>query len=271
MTHTRRRYFFLLILISIFSSRIKGQETSGSSAQDLAVKLSNPVASLISVPLQSNVDYGIGQYKGSKYTLNIQPVIPFKLSPKLNLITRYIIPVVNQYDVTAEGKSEFGLSDATISAFFSPSGSKNGWVWGAGPAFLIPTGTNDLLSTRKWGIGPTVLVLRQAKGLTYGFLTNQLWSAAGDETRNDVNQLFLQPFFAYNWKSGAGLSLNSEMTFDWQNKRTTAFLNPLMTGVTKMGKQAVSLGLGPRIALAGPSQSKAVFGLRAVITFVFPQ
>jgi hypothetical protein len=101
-----------------------------------------------------------------------------------------------------------------------------------------------LLSTRKWGIGPTVLVLRQSKGLTYGLLTNQLWSVAGDENRNDVNQLFLQPFFAFNWKTGAGVSMNSEMTFDWENSTTIAFLNPMITGVTKLGKQPVSLGVG---------------------------
>jgi hypothetical protein len=265
-------HFALLLvtgMVSVFFAH--AQEKQGASAQELAVKLSNPVANLISVPLQSNVDYGIGTYHGSKYTLNFQPVIPFRLSPDLNLVTRYILPIIDQHDITAEGSSEFGLSDATVSAFFSPVGSKNGWLWGAGPAFLLPIGTDDLLSTRKWGIGPTGLILRQAKGLTYGFLVNQLWSFAGDEDRHEVNQMFLQPFFAYNWKSGAGVSINSEMTFDWKASTTTAFLIPIVTGVTKLGKQVVSLGVGPRIPLGGPDRSKPDFGLRGVLTFVFPQ
>lgn len=249
----------------------KAQEKPAASAQELADKLSNPVASLISVPLQSNVDYGIGPYHGSKYTLNIQPVIPIALSPKLNLITRYIVPVIDQRDIVAEGSSQFGLSDATISGFFSPAASKNGLIWGAGPAFLVPIGTDDLLSTRKWGVGPTALVLKQTPGLTYGFLTNQLWSFAGEEDRNEVNQLFLQPFFAHNWKSGTGLSANAEITFNWQANTTTAYFNPVVTGITRLGKQTVSMAVGPRIPLGGPDESKADFGLRGVLTFVFPK
>ena len=266
-----QKHFVFVTAALVFLAVANAQEKSPGDAQDIAVKLNNPVANMISVPFQNNLDYGIGLHQGSKYTLNFQPVIPISLTPKLNLITRYIIPIVDQHDVTGEGNSEAGLSDATISAFFSPVGTKNGWIWGAGPAFLVPIGTDDFLSTRKWGVGPTALILRQAKGMTYGFLANQLWSVAGDEARSDVNQLFLQPFFAYNWKSGAGLGLNSEMTFDWEHNTTTAFLNPIVTGVTKLGKQAVSMGIGPRIPLAAPSNSKADFGLRAVLTFVFPK
>lgn len=271
MKNGLRDKFVLATLTNIFLLVTLAQEKPGVSAHDLAMKLSNPVASLISVPFQSNVDYGIGDSKGSKYTLNIQPVIPFKLSPKLNLITRYIIPVINQYDVTGDGKGEFGLSDATISAFFSPVTAGNGLFWGAGPAFLVPISTNNWLGPGKWALGPTALLLHQAKGFTYGVLANQIWSFAGDKSSPGVNQLFLQPFFAYNWKSGAGLSINSEMTKDWQNNTTTAFLNPLITGVSKLGRQAISLGIGPRIPLAAPSQSKPDFGLRADIKLVFPQ
>jgi hypothetical protein len=250
---------------------VNAQEKPAASAQEVADKLSNPVANMISVPLQNNLDYGVGPHNGSKYTINFQPVVPIKLSSNINLITRYIIPIVDQRDMTGENTNQFGLSDATISGFFSPVKSNNGIIWGAGPAFLIPIGTNDLLSTRKWGIGPTALVLRQSNGLTYGFLVNQLWSFAGDKSRSDVNQLFVQPFFAKNFKSGAGLGLNAEITSNWEAGTTIAFLNPIVTGVTKMGKQIIQMGIGPRVPLGGPEESRPDFGLRAVLTLVFPK
>ncbi len=156
-------------------------------------------------------------------------------------------------------------------AFFAPTNIKNGLIWAVGPAFLIPTGTNDLLSTRKWGIGPSALVLKQANGLTYGFLANQIWSFAGDKNRSDVNQLYVQPFFTKNWKSGAGLGLNAEITSNWQNHTTLVFINPIVTAVTKLGTQIVSLGVGPRIPVAGPDGLKPDFGFRGVLTLVFPK
>jgi hypothetical protein len=250
---------------------LKAQEATAASAQELADKLSNPVANLISVPFQNNIDFGIGPYNGSKYTINFQPVIPIKLSTDLNLITRYIIPIIDQRDISGENSSEFGLSDATVSAWFSPTHSKNGLIWGAGPAFLIPIGTSEFLSTRKWGLGPTALALKQARGLTYGFLINQLWSFAGDKVRNDVNQLFIQPFLSRSWKSGASISVNSEITCNWENSTTSAYLNPLASAVTKFGEQVVSIAMGPRIPLGGPENSMADWGLRAVLTLVFPK
>jgi hypothetical protein len=263
--------FILLIGYLCLSFLIHAQEKPAEDAQAIADKLSNPVANMISVPFQNNLDYGIGPNNGSKYTINFQPVIPISLGKKLNLITRYIIPIVDQHDITGDKTSTFGLSDATITAFFSPTNVKNGLIWGAGPAFLVPIGTDDLLSTRKWAVGPSALVLKQAKGLTYGFLMNQLWSFAGDENRNDVNQLFVQPFFAKNFKSGAGLGFNSEISIDWRTGNTTAFLNPIVTAITKLGTQIISMGIGPRIPLSAPSETKADFGLRAVLTFVFPK
>jgi len=244
---------------------------TGGGAQALADKLSNPVASLISVPMQNNVDYGIGSYNGSKNTLNIQPVIPFSLSKNLNLVARVILPVIDQRDISGEKTHQTGLSDATVTGFFAPANPKNGLIWGVGPAFLFPTGTNDFLSTKKWGAGPSALVLQQKNGYTFGFLVNQIWSFAGDKNRDNVNQMFFQPFLVKNFKSGAGLVMNAEITADWQHHTTAASLNPLVTGITKLGTQIISMGVGPRIPLAGPSGSRPDFGFRAVLTLVFPK
>jgi hypothetical protein len=262
-----------LFLILFITGVLKAQEAKEepSSAAELAKKLSNPVASLISAPFQNNTDVGIGDHNGSRNTLNIQPVIPIKLSSKLNLITRVVLPIISQHDITGEGTQQSGLSDAIASAFFSPAEAKNGMVWGVGPALLVPTATNKFLGTKQFGVGPTALILKQAHGWTIGALINQIWSVAGDEDRADVNQMFLQPFLNYNWKSGAGLGINSEITQNWEGNTTTAFLNPTISGITKLGTQIVSLIVGPRIQVAAPDGSKSAFGVRAAVIFVFPK
>lgn len=135
-----------------------------SADEDLAMQLANPIASLSSVPFQSNWERGIGpQGEGDRYRMNLQPVVPFDLGPDWNLITRVIVPVVSQEDVFPGAGSQFGLGDTLASLFFSPKRpTAGGMLWGAGPVFLVPTGTDDLLTGKKWGLGPTGVVLTQA-------------------------------------------------------------------------------------------------------------
>lgn len=261
-----------IISASIVPGKLKAQEAKpADSPEELAKKLSNPVAALISIPFQNNLDVGIGQNNGSKNTLNFQPVIPITLSPKLNLITRFIIPIISQHNINGDGTTQNGLADAVVSAWFSPAEPKNGVIWGIGPVFLVPIATNDMSGTKKFGVGPTALILKQSNGWTVGGLVNQIWSVAGDPNRSDVSQMFIQPFMSYNWKSGAGLGLNAEITQNWISSTTSAFINPTVTAVTKLGAQIVSLAIGPRIQVVAPSGSMADFGVRAAVTFVFPK
>lgn len=246
-------------------------QAQGDNA-DLAKQLANPVASLISVPFQNNTDMGIGSFNGVRNTMNVQPVIPIGISPKWNIIGRIVLPVIAQYNIGKQGSLRAGLSDAVVSAFLSPAESKNGLTWGVGPAFLIPTGTDDALTTKKFGMGPTAVALMQSKGWTFGALMNQIWSISGPDDRPDVSQLFLQPFVTYNWTSGAGLGVNMEMTQTWRyGGSTVIWLNPVISGVTSLGNQKVSLATGPRFNLAAPGSQKADFGWRAVIIFLFPK
>jgi hypothetical protein len=266
---------YLIIALSIgaigLTQDLSAQEGEKNESAELAKKLANPVASLISVPLQNNLDVGIGDDLGSKNTLNIQPVIPLRLTDNINVITRVILPVISQQGITGSENSEFGLGDAVMSAFISPAESKGGLTWGAGPVLLVPTATHDLLASKKFGLGPTAVALYQSKGFTLGGLINQVWSIAGDANRPNVNMMFFQPFLNYNWKTGAGIGANFEITRNWDARTTNIWLNPTVSALTAMGNQKIQFAIGPRLNLAAPDGVKAKYGVRAVIVFLFPK
>jgi hypothetical protein len=239
---------------------------------DLAKKLSNPVASLISVPFQWNYDQGFGPDDGNKITLNIQPVIPITLNEHWNLISRTIVPVVRQDDIAGQSGMQFGLSDTVQSLFLSPKEpTAGGLIWGVGPVMLLPTGTDDLLSSRKWGAGPTAVALRQQGPWTYGALANHIWSFAGNADRGDVNSTFLQPFVSYTTADAWTFTLNSESTYDWTSNEWSIPINAMVSKLVTIDKQPISFQAGVRYYAASSDNGPEGLGARAAITFLFPK
>lgn len=236
---------------------------------DLAQKLSNPVADLISVPIQSNYDFGIGPGDGTRWTTNIQPVIPIRLNEDWNLISRTILPVIDQQGILPGGAAdELGLGDVVQSFFFSPKSSDP--IWGVGPVFLIPTATDAILGTEKWGIGPTAVVLKQQGPWTYGALANHIWDVAGDDSRGSVNATFFQPFVSYTTPQATTYSLNLENTYNWQSNEWNVPINIVISQLVKIGDQPVQFFGGARYNLESPTGG-AEWGLRFGITFLFPK
>ena len=241
------------------------------SDAELAKKLSNPVASLISVPFQFNYDEGFGPDKGGRTVLNIQPVVQVSLTKDWNLIIRTIVPVIYQDRTSPTTGVAQGLGDTTQSFFFSPAQPKNGLVWAIGPAFLWPTGESEL-GSKQWGAGPTFLVLKQSGEYTYGVLANHIWSYAdlGENNRPKVSSTFIQPFLAWTSRSATTLTINSESTYNWKSKEWSIPVNLQVSHLYKFGGQRVSLGGGARIYAAREGTGPE-WGLRFVATLLYPK
>jgi hypothetical protein len=208
---------------------------SGGSA-DLAQELTNPLADLMTIPIQMNYDRDIGPLdEGRKLQTNIQPVIPFHLNEDWNLISRTIAPIIDQDDVFPGAGSQFGLGDINLSLFFSPKKpTSSGVLWGVGPVLLLPTATDDLLGADKWGAGPTAVALTMRGPWTVGTLANHVWSYAGDSDRQNVSSTFLQPFAAYTWPNAWTVSVQSESTYNWKTDNWSVPVNLAVSKLVKL-------------------------------------
>jgi hypothetical protein len=259
------------ICVTAARSVLAAEAVDGNAqAAELAKKLQNPVANLISVPMQSNWDFGIGSTDAMRYTLNVQPVIPFSLNPNWNLITRTIMPIVHAESPIKGGRDKSGLGDILQSFFFSPTQPLGGWILGGGPVFLYPSATDSALGGEKWGAGPTAVALRQDNGWTYGLLTNHVWSFAGTDRRQDVSATFLQPFVSYTTKTYTTWGVNTESTYDWENEQWTMPFNVTVSQLLKIGAQPIQLQLGGRAYTDRP-RGGPEWGLRFTVTLLFPK
>jgi hypothetical protein len=264
------------------------------SAEDLQKATQNPVASLISVPIQNNSNFGIGPFNRVQNVLNVQPVVPLSMTRSWNMIVRWIMPVIWQ---PAPGKQNlevfgivedtpaflaatevqksagvFGFGDMTPTFFFSPA-KPGKLIWGVGPVFVLPTATNRVLGQGKWSIGPSVVALVQPGHWTVGALINNVWSFAGQSDRSDVNQMTLQYFINYNLERGWFLTTSPIITANWKASSGNEWVVPVGGGVGrifKLGIQPVNVSAqfyGNAVRPSGGSP----WGMRLQIAFLFPK
>lgn len=233
-----------LVLTAAWPCDAQAQPAAPNDQAALAQKLANPISDLVSVPFQFNWEQNVGPDEQTRFVLNVQPVIPFSLNGDWNMIMRVIVPFISQPPLAEGGSPAFGVSDVLTSFFFSPKSSP--FIWGVGPVISLPSTSIPTLGTEKWSAGPTIVALKQAGPWTAGVLWNQVWSFSGNTKRDDVNQMFLQPFLAYQATRTLTLTLQSESTANWKvdENRWTVPINAIAAKLSRFGAFPASYQLG---------------------------
>lgn len=235
---------------------------------DLAKAAQNPVADLISVPFQQNFNWT--KNNDFIWLMNVQPVIPFKVSEKWNLISRTIIPVYALGNAPV-GVDSVGMADINASFFFSPS-KPSKFIWGAGPSLQFPTATDPAIASGKWSAGPTAVALYMTGPWVGGGLVNNIWSYAGWGDR-DVNQMLVQPFVNYNLKGGWYLVTAPIILSNWEAPSGEGWSVPVGGGfgrVFPIGKQPINVNLQGYYNVEHPTLGPE-WSIRLQIQLLFPK
>jgi hypothetical protein len=241
---------------------------------ELAKAAQNPIANLISLPLQNNTIFGVApQGERSLNVVNIQPVIPVPLSKDLLLITRTIVPVINQPTSPTGRESLFGIGDINSQFYFSPR-TRSKITWGVGPTFVLPTATQEVLGQGKWSAGPAAVVVVTTKHMVFGAVGNNVWSFAGSSDRKDVNQMLVQPCINDNLSNGWYLVSAPIITANWEAARADEqWTVPIGCGfgrVFAIGEQKVNASLQTFWNVVRPDNA-GDWSLRAQFQFLFPR
>ena len=264
----RKTVAYLVLITGVLLCAPVAAQEAGEDLADLSKKAANPLADLISIPLQNNTNFGLGPYDRAANVLNIQPVVPFAGG---RIITRTIAPVVWIPDVTAEsGLLTSGLGDILFTSFYAPAPS-GALIWGLGAALEMPTGGDDR-GTGKWSLGPSLVGLYQVQSWTLGVLANNVWSFAGDEDRPDVNRGLLNLFLVY--QLGGGWYVNSVpiINVDWEAPEGQRWLVPLGAGAGKvamLGRLPVNTQVGAYVNVVKPDIGPD-WQLRLQVQFFLP-
>jgi hypothetical protein len=245
----------------------------GEAQEELAKAAQNPVAAMVSVPFQNNTSFGYGPDDDVQNVLNIQPVWPFSLNARWNLISRTIVPVIDQPDLPGMDGA-FGFGDVNETLFFSPAAASK-VIWGVGPTFTLPTASDDVLGTDQWSAGVGLVMLTMPGRWVMGILVNNQWSVAGDDQRASVNSMLLQYFVNYNFQKGWYFTSAPINTANWNVDSGDRWTVPIGGGVGrifKIGKQPVNAQVGAYYNVVTPDNlPSGDWSLRVQLQLLYPK
>jgi len=257
--------------LSLAALLLPNMVLAGHSTEELAKAAQNPIANMISLPLQNNTNLNIGPDDATQNILNVQPVYPFSLNDDWNVITRTIVPITSNPDaLTGDGRID-GIGDTTFTAFFSPKNSEI--TWGVGPILVMPTASNDALGSDKWSAGLSAVALAMPGRWVVGGVISNVWSFAGSGT-NKINFFTLQPFINYNFDGGWYATTAPIITANWEADSDHKWTVPLGGGfgkIFKIGQQPINAQLSLYNNVVTPDDFGAQWQVRAQIQFLFPK
>jgi hypothetical protein len=258
-----------IILVACFMVPAWAQD----NASDLAKQTQNPIADLVSLPLQFNTYFETGPKAKTQNVLLVQPVIPFSMNEDWNFIARPIIPLMEQPPLTNTQNRNHGLGNVQFQGFFSPKEKVGDWILGFGPYLEFPTnsGPDNRFGSDNFSAGPALVALQMEGPWVYGGLITQLWSYAGNDA--EVNTTAIQPFVNYNLDDGWYLSTAPTITSNWSAVSSQQWTIPIGGGIGKVfhiGKQPVNASLRAYHNTQAP-RSGADWQLQFQIQFLFPK
>jgi len=189
----------------------------------------NPLSRFAKVQFEDNAQFGFGPDNEVLNFFRVQPVMPFHLNQNWDLVTRLIIPVVHQ----PFPESTDGLSDINVQLFLTPAQTGK-FIWGVGPAFILPTATDELIGTEKWSAGPAAAAVYINGPWLIGVVAQNVISFAGDDSRDDVNAMTVRPTINYNFPNGWYLSSSPSIAANWKADSKNRWFVPMGGGVGKV-------------------------------------